>query len=109
MTPLKVAIRKIEPLQRLLFWSFSGMALLCVGLYIFFILHSISLVLTRADLERQISRTQSQLSELELQYVGRKDTLNLAVAESLGFVTVAGKEFIAKKALTQKPLSFNAE
>src|SRR3989338_4512062 len=109
MTKTKAFMRHIEHLQRIFFWSFTGMTILLGAFYIYFVLPSVSMVFTRTDLERQISTAQSKLSDLELRYVSRKDALILPVAEELGFQPTAKKNFITKKALTEGSLTFNVQ
>jgi len=109
MTKTKTMLQQLGRFQRLLFWSFAGIAGLFLCLYIYFVLHSISMVFTRTDLERQISTLQSNLSDLELQYVNRKDALTLEVARELGFQPTSKKNFITKKGLTEVSLTVHVQ
>jgi len=104
---MKTYTAQLQNYQKAIFASFCAICVLMAGLYSYFVLHSISQVLLRADLEKQITRVESRVSDLELQYVERKNALSLAEAKALGFNESVAKLFVTKK--TGRGLSFNNE
>lgn len=58
----------------------------CLSLYVFFIWNTISNTLSRQRSEKEIARLQTEVSELEFQYVSLTSSMTLEKAKSLGFI-----------------------
>jgi hypothetical protein len=79
------------------------------ALYSFLVAESIVGVLARTDLEQQIRVLESELGDLELRYVARKNELGQGSAEALGLLTPSEKIYITKRGLSSDTLSRNDE
>ena len=67
-----------------------------IGLYIYFISHSILNVVLREEMRMDIAATHSRIGELESDYLHKKYAIDKGYAESLGFTPVTGKHFVAR-------------
>ena len=101
------AVRHIEEFKRLLFWSLTAVLLTLAFLYGYFILHSISEVLVRSNLEREIATLQSEVSELEIDYLADKNALTFEAAKHLGLGMPEEKLFVARKSFTVQNITLN--
>jgi hypothetical protein len=89
--------------QILLFLIFLFIALL--SLYIYFVGKSIVNVVVREEVEIQIAEINSEISELELDYISKKNSINMAFAQEQGFKSISNKTFINRGTLVGKSLT----
>lgn len=94
-------------IQKRMFW----IALLCIlsliTLYGYFVSKSITNVLLREETEQNIARINSELSELEFDYLTTKNAITLEFAQAKGFHTIKDKVFVARKSYLGRELSLN--
>ncbi len=69
------------------------------GLYIYFVGKSIVNVVVREEVEMSITEVNSIIADLELEYIVKKDTINMVLVKELGFSIVSNKIFINKGTL----------
>ena len=89
--------------QILLFLIFLFITLL--SLYIYFVGKSIVNVVVREEVEIQIAEINSEISELELDYISKKNSINMAFAQEKGFKSISNKTFINRGTLVGKSLT----
>ena len=73
----------------------------------FFISSSIINGLVREETEQEIALANSHLSELEFEYLTKKNTITLEMARDMGFTAIIDKSFVTRKSLLGKGLTFN--
>jgi len=96
---------KIHGIERQLILIFLVffVALLC--LYVYFVGKSIVNVVVREEVELQIAEVNSGLSELEFDYIIKKDTINMAFAGERGFKSISNKTFVNRGTLVGRSLT----
>ena len=98
---------KIHGIERRLSIGFMVLLVVLLSLYIFFVGRSIVSVVVREEIEFQIAGVNSDLSNLESDYLAKKDTINMAFAQERGFKSISKKIFINRgtfvgKSMTQR-------
>lgn len=81
-----------------------AMIFILLGFYGYFISKSIINVIVREEINNDIVRIGSAISELEFEYIAHKNTINKEFAISAGFKNIASKKFVARKSFAK--LSF---
>ncbi len=106
---MKTLIAQLHHLERGIFWCLAGVMVILAVLYMYLVAHSISEVLARTALERQIATLQSSVGDMELRYVGKKGTFNFETSGMLGYLEPTETIFVTKKTLTGNILSLRNE
>ena len=75
------------------------------SLYVYFVGKSIVNVVVREEVELQIAEVNSALSELELDYITKKDTINMSFAKERGFKSISKKTFVNRGTLVGRSLT----
>lgn len=83
-----------------LFWLFSTLIVIFIGLYIYFVSSSIVNVVLREEIEVEVQEAHTRLSELETHYLSLKDGIDYELALSIGFTNVTDKQFVTRKTLS---------
>ncbi len=87
--------------KQMIFWTLSGILLLCAGLYIYSVTTTIHNVVSRQNLEAQASQLTVQMSTEEYQYIALRNNITLSYAQSLGFKEVVNTNFISRSGNAQ--------
>ena len=86
---------------------------LCVvislGLYVYFVSTSIINILVRKEIENKITAVSSRMSDLEAEYLVRKNEITLEYAYTQGFANVTSKQFAVRVGTEVNELTFNRE
>lgn len=93
--------------RRLVFVSLSILFAMFVG-YIFFVSASVVHVVVRKEIDQEIVKVNSRLSDLEVAYINAKDAVGAELVEARGFVYTGERIFI-NRAPTSLVLSRNDE
>ncbi|NQV93059.1 hypothetical protein HQ403_01000 [Candidatus Kaiserbacteria bacterium] len=100
---------KIHGIERRLCLGFMIFSVALLGLYIYFVGKSIVNVVVREEVEFKIADINSKLSELELSYIMKKDSVNMIFAGERGFTSIAQKSFINRGTLVGRSLTLRNE
>ena len=92
-------IREMDT-NKILFWTLSGILLLCMGFYMFCINVTIRNVVAREQLETKSSALLLSIWNKEFQYITQRNAVTLPLAYSLGFKEVTSKTYISKKSVS---------
>ncbi len=87
--------------EKTLFWTLVGILLLCAGFYMYCINTTVHNVVARQNLESEASQLTLSIGSQEFKYISKRNSITLAVAQSLGFREVSAKTFISKKSGNQ--------
>ena len=98
---------KIHGVERRLCTCFLAFLVVLAGLYIFFVGISIVNVVVREEVELHIGEINSRLSELEKDYLSKKDAINLKFAEEQGYRAALHKTFVNRGTFVGRSLSQN--
>jgi hypothetical protein len=82
--------------ERKVFWILISLALLLIGLYLYFVSVSVVNVLMREEAVLKTASLHSRISVLEAHYLREQDKITENLAEELGFVAVSKKHFVAR-------------
>jgi len=81
-----------------IFWSMTFVVFVLLGLYLYFVSTSVINVLMREEYAASISKLHSEISIIETQYVNQRVSINMALAEELGFHEVKNSHFVIRSA-----------
>lgn len=76
-------------------------------LYGYLISTSIVNVIVREEAEEEIAVLGSELSELELTYISRKNTIDQGRAQALGYTKLSHKEFVTRRGASGRGLTLS--
>ncbi len=96
---------KLHGIERQLCLGFIVLFVALLSLYVYFVGKSIVNVVVREEIEFQIAEVNSDLSELELDYITKKDTINMHLAQAHGFVSISHKTFVNRGTLVGRSLT----
>jgi hypothetical protein len=82
---------------------------LLLSFYIFFVSKSIVNALVREELQNEIVTINSDIGDLESQYIVLKNVVDIEFAYSLGFTDVVEKKFVTRRSVLGKQLTVNNE
>lgn len=99
MTRSRSISYKIHGIERQLCLSLFILSCALLGLYVYFVGVSVVDVVVREEIDLRIATLNSRLSELELEYIAKKDTINLSFAEEHGFHKISQKTFVNRGTL----------
>lgn len=100
---------KIHGIERRLCLGFMVFLVVLLSLYIYFVGKSIINVVVREEVEFKVAEINSNLSELELSYITKKDSVNMVFAGERGFTSIAQKTFINRGTLVGRSLTLRNE
>ena len=109
MTRTRTISNKIHGIERQLIIGACVFFFVLLGLYGYFVGKSIVNVVIREELELEIADVNSRLSELEFEYIAKKDAINIHFAKEQGFHAVGNKTFVTRGTLIGRSLSQNNE
>ena len=96
-------------LQKRVFWALMGLILCLFAFYGYFVSKSITNVLLREEVEENILAVHSEISQLEFEYLDRKNEVTLEFAYAMGFQDIEDKEFVARKSVLGQQFTLNNE
>ncbi|MCH7598058.1 hypothetical protein IID27_03430 [Patescibacteria group bacterium] len=96
-------------LKRRTFWIFISVIVLLIGLYGYFVSKSIVNVIIREEIEQDLAKVNAHISDLEYDYIKKKNTINLKLAYELGLRDVRNKKFITRGSLLGRQLTVSDE
>lgn len=105
MTRTRSISNKLHGIERRLCISFLMLLFVFLGMYVYFVGKSIVNVVVREEVELHIAEINSEISELELNYIEKKDAINMLFAEENGFKSVSKKTFINRGTLVGRNLT----
>jgi len=83
-------------LERRCIVSLGAMLFILAGLYVYFVMFSVSHVVAREEFISQGEKLAEQVSEVEREYLTHSRSLTEVYAHSLGFFEVASKSFVER-------------
>lgn len=87
----------INCLERKVFWSLAVLLVFSSIMYAYLVNQTILNIVERENLEGDIITLNSNISELEFDYISLKNDINLDYAHSIGFVNVGKVKFASRK------------
>ncbi|MFC1730668.1 hypothetical protein ACFL6I_10075 [candidate division KSB1 bacterium] len=96
---------KIHGIERQLCIGFMVLLIALSSFYVYFVGKSIVNVVVREEVELQIAEVNSGLSELELNYITKKDIINMTFASERGFKSISNKTFVNRGTLVGRSLT----
>jgi hypothetical protein len=96
---------KIHGIERQLAIGFMVLLVTLFSFYVYFVGKSIVNVVVREEVELQIAEVNSGLSQLEYDYITKKDTINMTFAMERGFKSISKKSFINRGTLVGRSLT----
>lgn len=83
--------------NRLVVLGLGGIALFSAIFYMYGISKTVHTVALRQELETELSARTASVSELEFEYLALKNTVDLDMAESLGFKTTETAHYVSRR------------
>ncbi len=84
-----------------------GTILFLAGMYGFLVSSSIVNVVVRKEIEQEISRSYSRMSEIESEYLLLTNAITPSLAHELGFSDIQNKVFVTRTSVTRNELTLN--
>lgn len=106
---LSRANTSILAVQKRIFWAFIVCLVALFALYGYFVCRSIVGVLSREQIEQQITAVDSELSTLATTYLKQEDAIDLAFAYEHGFHDVTNRTFVTEKPYLGTKLTTNTD
>lgn len=75
-----------------------GVLVICFLLYVYFLSMSVVHVVIRQEMQQDITQLQTEISQLESQYIAAQHAISDEIAALDGYVSAADKIFIAREA-----------
>lgn len=101
--------KKIYGIEKQVFWCLCFAILFSLSMYGYFVGKSIINVVVREEVELATAEISSHLSDLEFQYLEKKDAINLAFAQTQGFSVISKRAFVNRGTFVSRSLSSNNE
>jgi len=93
---MKAKLKELDTLRNIFWYTVLGLFAL-VMVYAYLVNKTVHNVAQRETIEREISQLTSTLSELEFNYIAKKNNINPEFAYSLGFKDVQNQKFVSRK------------
>ena len=103
------SITAVLSLKKRIFWILVVSIASLIILYGYFVSYSIINVVLREEVEQELTRVTTRISDLEFQYLSKKSSINLALAHSLGFQNISQKQFVSRQSLLSQRLTLGEE
>lgn len=84
-----------EP-TKIWFWALTGIFILCFFSYGYLVRAAIVNIVSRQNIESELSVLNSKILDLESEYIKTKNSITMETANSLGFVAVSSQKFVTK-------------
>lgn len=79
------------------FWSLIGLVIFCLFSYGYCVRGTIVNIVTRQNMENELSVLDSKVIQLESEYIKAKNCITNDVAQELGFIQAPEQKFVTKK------------
>ena len=86
--------------QKRVFWTLITLSVCFIVAYMYFVGASIVNVVVREEIEQNIQRMRSAISEAETEYLRHRQEINATYAQRAGFVALSEKTYVVKKSVT---------
>lgn len=86
--------------QQVWFFVAAGLLLCVLILYVYFVCASVTHVVMRKEINREIAQTGSYVSQLEAQYIRSQHEMSSDIASMKGYVIAEDKVFIDRTQAT---------
>lgn len=86
----------IEPLK-IWFWSLIGIFVFCLFSYGYCVRGAIVNIVTRQNMESELSLLDSKVIQLESEYIKVKNSITSELAQGLGFIEASNQKFVTRK------------
>ena len=96
-------------IEKKIFWGLVTAICTLMALYGFFVSTSIVNVIVREEIEQEIAATNARISELEFDYIHKKNAINLEYAHAMGFNSPVAQTFVARRSTLSSRLSLSDE
>jgi hypothetical protein len=87
---------KYTTLKKWLFWILAGTSVLSILLYAYFLNATVSHIVERKELQKDIATYNTQISELEFTYIQKQHEITLENARKLGFSEPDNPEYVTQ-------------
>lgn len=91
-------ILQFEEHDRRIFWILGGLLALVLASYVYFLGVSVYAVIARKQAQLYTGKINSQISQLESQYVALDRNINLALAHERGFSDISVPRYVSPEA-----------
>lgn len=91
MNQTHIAIRKIETRSKTIMIFLAILIGLLIASYVGLVYKTVMNVVAKEKIELKIASLNSELSEKEFEYIGKKGAITVDLATSLGFISAANK------------------
>ncbi len=95
------AVLNQNDLNRRIFYAMLSLFLLVGGVYVYFMGNIVFSVLERKTVQTEIKALAQNVNDLEIAYLGKDNSINLALANSMGFTEAKGALFANRTALAR--------
>lgn len=102
MTNVTKTINTIDRLSVTLFWSMLSILIVLVGAYGYMVNTTVWNAFNKDKAEEQIVALNSQLGDLEFQYMSLSNNISIEKAYELGFQNAVGKTVFASREFVAK-------
>jgi hypothetical protein len=104
---IKKQIEYIEYREKQIFWTAFSIIILLFVSYGFLVNRTILNAISKESMNKEISTINSQVNSLEFQYLNIKNSINMNLALSKGFVAVSNENFAELSSSKSLSLSIN--
>jgi hypothetical protein len=102
MTKITKTLNTVDRLSVTLFWSLLSVLILLVGAYGYMVNKTVWNAFNKDGAEEQIFALNSQLGDLEFQYMSLSNNISIEKAYELGFQNAVGKTVFASREFVAK-------
>ncbi len=104
---IKKQIRNIEYREKQIFWILSITFVFLLVSYGFLINNTIANAISKENMQKELSSLNSEINSAEFQYLNIKNSINITMALSKGFVSVPNNNFALVSPSRSLSLSIN--
>lgn len=83
-------------LKKALFWTLAGMSVSAILLYAYFLNATVSNIVERKQLQKDIAVYNTKISELEFTYIQQQNKITLEKAKQIGFQEPDNPRYVRK-------------
>ncbi|OHA89089.1 MAG: hypothetical protein A2741_01685 [Candidatus Zambryskibacteria bacterium RIFCSPHIGHO2_01_FULL_43_27] len=92
---MKVKVINLHKNTRL-FWLMAVVSICSIGLYIYSVNATVRAVAERQQIETELSERIARIGELEFEYIGLKNSVDLALASEMGFAMAQPTAYVSR-------------
>ena len=91
--------------EKMVLWSVSGIIVVLLFTYSYFVNASVLAVVERKNIEKEISLASSRSATLEHEYFAQSEKINISLAHSIGFYEPRAEHFAQRGASRSSTLT----